>query len=344
MAEAKGTISTAAVTGGGGFLGRWLVEQLVARGTQVRLFGRRRYPWAESLGVECHLGDITERDRLKDCFRGAEVVFHTAALAGIWGPWQAYFATNTIGSHRVIEACLAEGVSRLIYTSSPSVTFAGQDQSGVDEREPYPKRFLCAYSQTKALGEQAVLRANRPGVMLTCSLRPHLIWGPRDGHLLPRLVARSRSGQLRRVGSGTNRVDTVYVENAAEAHIQAAEALVEGGAVAGKAYFLSQGEPENCWGWIDRLLAVAGEPPVRRRIGFRAAWTAGAILEGIYRWTGRQEEPRMTRFLAAQLALSHHFNIEAARRDFGYAPRVSTEEGLTRLQRWWLEEGNRAMG
>ena len=339
MVDARWTIPTAAVTGGGGFLGRWLVEQLVAGGTQVRIYGRRHYEWADRLGVTCHVGDIIERERLQRCFRGVDAVFHTAALAGIWGSWQTYYATNTMGTHRVIEACLAEGVSRLIYTSSPSVTFAGREQCGVDEREPYPSRFLCAYPHTKALGEQAVLQANRPGALLTCALRPHLIWGPRDGHLLPRLVARSRSGQLRRVGDGTNLVDTVYVENAAEAHIQAAECLREGGAVAGKAYFLSQGRPENCWQWIDRLLALAGEPPVRRRVSFRTAWVAGRILETVYRWTGRQDEPRMTRFLAAQLALSHYFSIEAARRDFGYAPRVSTEEGLVRLERWWREEG-----
>ncbi len=330
-------IGRAAVTGGGGFLGRYLVEQLRADGVEVTIFGRRDYPFARALGVRCVVGDLTQGDRLREAFRGADTVFHVAAIAGIAGPWQEYFATNTIGTRRVIEACRAEGIGRLVFTSSPSVTFDGQDQEGIDESVPYPKRFLCPYPHTKALGEQEVLAANQPGGLLTCALRPHLVWGPRDGHLLPRLVQRSRSGALRRVGDGRNRVDTIYVENAADAHRWAAEGLVEGSPVGGKAYFLSQGQPVNCWEWIDRLLALAGEPPVRRSIGYRTAWIAGSILERAYRLAGRTDEPRMTRFLAAQLATSHYYAIDAARHDFGFHPRVSTDEGLARYAAWLAE-------
>jgi nucleoside-diphosphate-sugar epimerase len=201
----------------------------------------------------------------------------------------------------------------------------------VDESAPYPSRWLAHYPHSKALAEADVLSANGDGGLLTCSLRPHLIWGPRDNSLVPRLLARARSGRLRRVGSGKNLVDMVYVENAADAHLQAADALVPGSPVAGRAYFISQGEPVNCWDWIDEILALAGLPPVRKSISLRAAWRLGAVIETLYAVLRLKGDPPMTRFLAAQLATSHYFDITRAREDFGYEPRVSTAEGMGRL-------------
>jgi nucleoside-diphosphate-sugar epimerase len=168
----------------------------------------------------------------------------------------------------------------------------------------------------------------------TCALRPHLIWGPGDPHLIPRLIARRRSGRLRRVGDGNNLVDMVYVDNAAAAHLKAAEALGPGGAASGKAYFLSQGEPVNCWQWIDQLLALAGLEPVRGSISVAAARRIGAACEAVYRTLRIQSEPPMTRFLALQLGKAHYFDISAARQDFGYEVKVSTDEGMRRVGEW----------
>jgi nucleoside-diphosphate-sugar epimerase len=169
----------------------------------------------------------------------------------------------------------------------------------------------------------------------TCALRPHLIWGPRDNHLIPRLVARARTGRLRRVGAGANFVDTIYVENAAAAHLQAADALANPESpVGGKAYFLSQGEPVNCWEWIDEILALAGLPPVERAISLRAGRAIGWTCETVYRALRLKGDPPMTRFLASQLAKAHWFDISVARRDFGYEPAISTGEGMRRLGQW----------
>lgn len=319
------------VTGGGGFLGRYIVELLVARGQRVRSFSRRRYDALDALGVEQHVGDLRDVAAVAAACEGAEVVYHAAAVAGIWGPWSNYYETNTLGTRHVIEACVQRGVRRLIYTSSPSVTFDGRDQCGVDESAPYATRWLCHYPHTKALAEQEVLGANGYDDLLTCALRPHLIWGPRDEHLVPRLIARAKAGRLRRVGDSTNLIDMVYVENAALAHLQAADALTAGSPVAGRAYFISQGEPVNCWAWIDEILLLAGLPPVRKAISAKVAWRVGAALEGIYRLLRLRAEPPMTRFLAAQLSTSHYFDISRARQDFGYEPRISTVEGMHRL-------------
>ena len=237
-----------------------------------------------------------------------DVVFHTAAVADIWGPWEHFYSINVQGTLNILQACQAAGVRKLVFTSSPSVTFDGTDQCGVDETAPYPQRWLCHYPHTKALAEQAVLAANGRQGTLTCALRPHLIWGPRDGHLVPRLIDRARRGRLRQVGDGKNLVDMIYVENAAQAHLQAADALEAHSPVAGRAYFISQGEPVRCWDWIDAVLALSGLPPVRRRISATAARRVGGALETIFRLLRIEREPIMTRFLAAQLATSHYFS------------------------------------
>ncbi len=321
----------ALVTGAGGFLGRYIAEQLRARGDQVRVFSRSRYEALDRLGVETQVGDVRNADAVRRACDGVDVVFHVAAVAGLGEPWRRYYETNTLGTRHIVRACVETNVPRLVYTSSPSVTFDGGEQCGVDESAPYPKRWLAHYPHSKALAEQAVLEANDRHGLLTCSLRPHLIWGPRDRHLIPRLLNRARSGRLRRVGDGANLIDTVYVENAAEAHLLAADALKPGSPVAGRAYFISQGEPVRCWGWIDELLAMAGLGPVTKAISLPTAWRIGWLFECIWFALRLRSDPPMTRFLAAQLATSHYFDISAARRDFGYSARISTDEGMRRL-------------
>jgi len=332
------------VTGGGGFLGRYICEQLLARGDQVRSFGRGAYPELETQGVEVIRGDIRDAKAVSAACQGADCVFHVAARPGVSVQPQPYYQANTQGTQNVINACHQQNVPRLIYTSSPSVVFAGVDQKNVDATAPLALDWLqqhrSYYSHSKALAEQKVLAAN-DDQLRTCSLRPHLIWGPRDQHLIPRLIARAKSGRLRRVGDGSNLVDMIYVENAAEAHLQAADALAEQNSpVAGNAYFLSQGKPVNCWQWIDEILAIADLPPVKKSISFNNAWRLGAILEVVFRGLRLSGEPPMTRFLAAQLATSHWFDLSAARRDFGYDPSISTVEGMQRLGHW-LRQGER---
>jgi nucleoside-diphosphate-sugar epimerase len=325
----------ALVTGAGGFLGRYIVEALIARGEKVRGFARGEYPELQQLGVQMVRGDLADRDAVLAACRGIDCVFHVGGRVGIWGPWSEYHRANVVGTHNVIDACRAQGAGRLVFTSSPSVTFDGTDQCGVDESAPYPKRWLAHYPHSKAFAEQLILAANGDQDLRSCSLRPHLVWGPRDHHLTARLAERARGDRLRRVGNGANLVDMIYVENAAQAHLQAADALDDAASgVAGKAYFLSQGEPVNCWQWIDDILALVNLPPVRRSISVRAARHAGLLCEAAWSSLPLRGEPPMTRFLASQLATSHWFDISAARRDFGYSPRVSTAEGMQRLGAW----------
>ncbi len=292
---------------------------------------RRKDDLISGLGIETVHADVRNLESVEAAFEGIDVVFHAAAISGIWGSWKTFHGVNTIGTRNVVEACLRQNVSKLVYTSSPSVTFDGEHQINVNETAPYPKKWLCHYPHSKALAEQYVLESNEDKGLMTCALRPHLIWGPRDSHLIPRLIARAKSKKLRRVGDGTNEIDCIHVTNAAMAHIQAAEAMGDGSPVCGSAYFISQGEPVNCWNWINDILQLAGQTRVRKSISFPAAYRLGFLLECYHDIFNIQSEPRMTRFLAAQLAKSHYFDISRAKKDFGYYPRVSIDEGMRSL-------------
>lgn len=331
----------ALVTGGGGFLGKAIVSRLLAGGHLVRSLSRGDYPELKSLGAECIRGDVADASIVARAAEACDVIFHVAAKAGVWGRYDDYYQANVVGTENVLAACRRLSVPKLVHTSSPSVVFSGHDEAGIDESAPYPDRYLAHYPYTKAVAERAVLKANGETLpdgnrLATVALRPHLIWGPGDNHLVPRLIERAKQGKLRRVGSGTNLVDTVYIDNAADAHLLAAEKLTPNSPVAGKAYFITNGEPVPLWGLIDRMLACAGLPPVSRSISARAAYTAGAILEGVYKWTGRLDEPPMTRFVARQLSTAHWYDISAAKRDLGYQPRITIDEGLRRLADWLL--------
>jgi nucleoside-diphosphate-sugar epimerase len=310
------------VTGGGGFLGAAIVRQCLEQGDAVRVLGRNRYLEVEALGAEGHVGDIADEAAVRRACQGVDVVYHTAALAGVWGPPQDYVRTNIDGTNAVIAACRAERVGRLVYTSTPSVVASPDRTSheGADESLPYPTRFLADYPRTKVPAEQAVLAANGADLR-TVALRPHLIFGPGDPHLVPRIIRRARAGKLRIVGDGSVKVDITYVENAARAHLQAARALDKPGSpAAGRPYFLSQGQPVVLWTWINDLLRTLGIPPVTKRISLNAAYRAGAALELTWRTLRLSGEPPMTRFVATMIGTSHWFDISAARRDLGYDP------------------------
>ncbi len=329
----------ALVTGGGGFLGRYVAEALAARGDTVRVIGRRRYPEIEAQGIECRQVDLTERAGVVAACEGVDTVFHCGALAGYWGPREVFFATNVEGTRHVLEGCRRHGVAKLVFTSSPSVVFGGEDIEGADESCPYPASYLNPYAETKGLAEQEVLAADGVDGLRTAALRPHLIWGPRDNQIVPRLVARARAGKVARIGDGRNKVSVIYVENAARAHLALADALVPGAPVCGRTYFISQDEPVLLWDFIGRILEGFGLPPIRHSMSLGTASTIGAAMEAAYRVLRISGEPRMTRWLAKELGTSHWFSDAAARRDFGYRAWVDTEEGLRRLFAAGLPEG-----
>lgn len=319
------------VTGGGGFLGMAIVKKLQAQGKNVTSISRSAHPALFDLGVSQIQADISNRKAVFDAVEASDAVFHVAAKPGVWGSYESYYKPNVTGTINIVDACKAFGNKRLVYTSSPSVVFHAGDMEGVDESVPYPDRYHAHYPETKAIAERYVRKAAKEGVPVII-LRPHLIWGPGDNHLVPRILARAK--RLARFGQPGKKVDTIYVDNAADAHLLAMEALAAGNALSGRVYFISQDDPVNIWDMIDRILEAGGQPGIRRRVPFRVVRLAGTLLELAWRHLGLSGEPPMTRFVADELATSHWFDIGAAKRDLGYHPQVSTAEGLKRLSEW----------
>ncbi len=321
------------VTGGGGFIGGALVKRLREKGFQVRSFSRRNYPDLEALGIQHVRGDLVDRERVREALEGCTLAFHVAARAGIWGRYDDFHQTNVIGTSNVVHACRDEGVQRLVYTSSPSVVFAGGDMEGVDESVPYARHFKAAYPETKAAAEKMVLEAASE-TLATVALRPHLVWGPGDRHIIPGLLRRARNGQLRRLGGQEKKVDFTYIDNAVHAHLLAGERLAPGSPINGRAFFVTDDRPVLMWGFINRLLEAADLPPVTKTVHPRVAYAAAWLIEMVYRGFRLGSEPRLTRFLVEEMATAHWFDISAARRDLGYRPLVELETGMERVANW----------
>lgn len=327
------------VTGGTGFLGAAICRALLARGDTVASLARSRSRALDALGVEQVAGDVTDFDAVVAATRGRDAVIHTAAKAGAWGALEDYYATNVRGTDHVVAACGANGVARLVHTSSPSVVFRGRDLEGADESAPYAEHFRAHYPATKKLAEQHALAANSPALAVV-ALRPHLIWGPGDHHLLPRLAARARAGRLRFIGAPGKRIDVTYIDNAAQAHLDALDRLAPGSTIAGRAYFISDGEPVAIEAIINGMLRAVGVAPETRRVPAPVAWAVATVLETAWSVLGRQDtEPPLTRFMVEHLSTSHWFDISAARRDLGYVPRVTINDGLARLAEHHLRGG-----
>jgi nucleoside-diphosphate-sugar epimerase len=334
-----GAAAPALVTGGTGFLGRRIVARLLAEGRSVTVLGRTPAPDLEARGVRFVRASLDEAAPVHAACAGIETVYHVAAKVGVWGRYEDFFRTNVLGTRALLEGCRIHGVKHFIYTSTPSVVYNGGDLRDADESLPLTINCPSPYPLTKALAEREVLAANSAGLR-TIALRPHLIWGVGDPHLVPRLLARARAGRLRIVGHGQNRVDMVHVENAVDAHLLAELALREchalrdtlsGPGPAGRAYFITNGEPVVLWDWINGLLRALGEVPVTRRISLGTTTAIGAVCETLWRVLPLRTEPPMTRFIAAELAKDHWFNITAARRDLDYNPRISMAEGTAEL-------------
>ena len=315
------------VTGAGGFLGRHLAAALLSRGHKVWNFSRQHHPQLQAMGVETIGGNLQNEADVVAAFKGMDAVFHVASRVGIWGAYDEYHQTNVVGTENVIKACRVNGITKLIYTSTPSVVFDGGDICGADETKPYSRHFYNYYSQTKTIAEQMVLKASDEK-LCTAALRPHQIIGPDDPHLVPRLVQAAKSGRLKIVGTGKNLVDVTYIQNAVDAHILAYEKLTPQSRIAGQAYFIGQERPVALWDFINEILARHHLPPITKKVPAGIAFNIGLFFECWYRFFRMNGEPPMTRFVAMQFSRSHYFSHEKAKKDFGYEPKISIEQAL----------------
>jgi nucleoside-diphosphate-sugar epimerase len=318
------------VTGGGGFLGSSICRQLAAQYHEVIAFQRSPAAHLEADGIRSVQGNITDYRSLLTAAEDCEAVVHTAGKAGIWGDPADYRRVNVDGTANVIAVCRAHTIPILVHTSSPSIVHSGGDIGGADESLPIADHFTAPYPESKAEAEKMVTAANS-AELKTTALRPHLIWGPGDPHILPRLAAKASGGSLALPGPDKI-IDTIFVENAALAHVKALDELRGAARCAGKAYFVTNNEPMPQGEIIRLLLAAIGIDVRIRSVPVGVAKTAGSICEFAWRAFGLKSEPPVTRFSVEQLATAHWFDTSAAERDFGYVPTISIEQGLNRLR------------
>ena len=322
------------ITGGGGFLGSYVVDELLKKNYHVFSFSRKSYESLEQRGATCLVGNLNNFEDVSKAVEKVDAVIHTAALAGVWGKWEDFYTTNFLGTKNIVKACLLHNVRNLVYTSSPSVVFNGDSIEGQGEELPYARKHLSHYPVTKAMAEKYVLDANSDNLK-TSALRPHLIWGPNDPHFMPRLLDRANSGKLKQIGDGENLVDVIFVENAALAHVQVLEKLItDPQKTAGKTYFIGQEKPVKLWDFVNRLILAAGGKPVKKRIPFWLGYLIGIMMEKSYSFLRIfSKEPLLTKFLVLQLAKSHYFAHGQAIEDFDYKANVGLEEGFDRLKK-----------
>ncbi len=319
------------VTGGTGFLGRQLVERLLAEKREVTVLSRSTASDLRARGVKFINTSLDNVTAVESACVGMETIFHVAARVGVWGPYDEFHRTNVLGTRALLAGARKHGVKRFVHTSTPSVVYNGRDHRGSDESLPLTNDCPSPYPLTKAIAEREVLASNRDG-LCTVALRPHLIWGVGDPHLVPRVLARAKAGKLRIIGRGQNRVDMVHVSNAVDAHLLAEQALKRAdGRAAGRAYFVTNDEPVALWEWINQLLVALGESPVAKSISLGSASAIGGVCEMLWRLLRKNGEPPMTRFIAKELATDHWFNLDAAKRDLNYTPRVSMVDGTAEL-------------
>ena len=312
------------LTGASGMLGRTTARALLDRGDEVTVLQRR------PAGLPCAevLGDVADPVAVDRAARGQDAVVHLAAKVDVVGSWAQYTRANITGTRVVVEACRRAGVARLVHVSSPSVAHAGAALAGVGAEPADPEHARGRYARSKAVAEQLALSADGPDLAVL-AIRPHLVWGPGDTQLVARILDRARSGRLPLIGTGTALVDTTYVDNAAAALVAAVDATARG-----EPLVVSNGEPRPIGEVLARLCAAAGVPGPSRRVPYRAAWLAGAAVEGVWALTRRTATPPLTRFLAEQLATAHWFDQRRTRQLLDWTPSVSLDEGFARLAAW----------
>lgn len=321
------------ITGATGFLGFQLAKDLIKKGHEVYNFSRSSSKELDELGVLTINGDLTNIQNVTDLLDKTpiEAIFHVASKVGMWGHWDDFYKSNFIGTKNLYDlAQKYEAIKYFIYTSTPSVVFENKSILNGDESLPYAKDSLSLYAKSKILAEDYIL--NKRTRLLTCALRPHLIYGEKDKNIIPRLIEAKKKNKLKIIGNGENLVDVIHVENASHAHILAFEELTKQAKCSGKAYFIAQEKPVKLWEFINKILETKKISPVNQKINFKTAYYIGLAIEIILK-TFRiyNVHPAMTRFVALQLGKSHYFSHERAYQDFGYSPLFNIEESLNKI-------------
>ena len=335
------TATKSVVTGGCGFIGRLLVDALVARGDDVTVVDFAEKPPRPD--VRFLRVDLRDADTTGAFCARQDVVFHNASIVHTrQSRKEDVWAVNFGGTKNVLAGCQKHGVARLVYVSSASAVYEGRDIENGDESLPYSRISQAPYADSKIAAEKEILGANGKEGVLTCAIRPHVVFGPGDERFLPAILARAQSGRLKyAVGLGRKLSDFTYASNLVDALLLADEKLVPGSPVAASAYFITNGEPMGFWEFVERVLARLHLPPIRGRVPYPIAYAVAAAYEAADTLRGGtlNSENGLSRFAIRYMCTHHYFSIDRARRDLGYAPAVSIADGIERTARHLEQSG-----
>jgi 3beta-hydroxy-delta5-steroid dehydrogenase/steroid delta-isomerase len=321
------------VTGSAGFVGSSLVRELLARGCEVHGFDKVAAPF-EHPKLRWFAGDVRNADDLRAACAGVDTVFHTAAMIETLTYAPRSFAelvrsVNVDGTRNVLRVAQASGVRRLVHTSSIITVPAAQRSGGVECANYSAGQDL--YSTTKVASEQLVLAANRESGILTAAVRPGGIYGPgeRKTFIGPLMSSLKQGAPLVMFGDGSTRMDYTYIDNLVDAQIRAAERLVEGSPVCGRAYIVTDGDPINTGEFSSTLVRDMGLEARSIRVPGLVARVLATASERVFQVFGKPKPP--VSVVEVELCIhDSYFSIERAKRDLDYEPLVRTREGLRR--------------
>ena len=311
------------VTGATGFLGKYVVEELVEHGYQVRAFGRNSKIGSslENTSVSFFQGDLTNAEDVSEACKGMDLVVHAGALSTVWGPWEDFFQANVLGTKYVLEACHQTGIQRLVYVSSPSIYAAPKDQLGIKESDAPEENNLNNYIRSKLASEK--LFKDYPDVP-SIILRPRGLFGIGDTSILPRVINLSQKIGIPLIGDGRQLMDMTCVENVALAIRLALEAPEAKGEV----YNITNGEPRAFRDLLEESLTGLDYPIKYRKIPASLLSGIASSLEFLYKSLNLKGEPPLTRYTYYLLRYSQTLDISKAERELGYRPKISISEGI----------------
>lgn len=311
------------VTGATGFLGKYVVEELVEHGYQVRAFGRNSKVGRslENSSVSFFQGDLTKAEDVRAAFKGMDMVVHAGALSTVWGPWEDFYQANVLGTKYVLQACRQAGIQRLVYVSSPSIYAAPKDQLGIKESDAPEENNLNNYIRSKLASEK--LFKDYPDVP-SVILRPRGLFGIGDTSILPRVINLSQKIGIPLIGDGRQLMDMTCVENVALAIRLALEAPEAKGEV----FNITNGEPRAFRDLLEESLIGLGYPIKYRKIPASLLSGIASSLEFLYKTLHFKGEPPLTRYTYYLLRYSQTLDISKAQRELGYRPKISISEGI----------------
>ena len=318
---------SAFVTGGSGFIGSRLIGRLTREGVTVRALARSDASAAkvETAGAEPVGGDLDDEDAMRAGANGCRYAFHAAAKVEDWGDPADFERLNVEGTNRALRATRAAGVERFVHVGTEAALLAGDALVNADESAPLRPDSKSLYPSSKAKAERAVRDASADGFE-TVVVRPRFVWGPGDTTILPSIREAIESGKFAFIGGGRHRTSTTHVDNAVEGMILAA-----GKGRPGAAYFVTDGDPIVFREMVTKLMATQGVEVPDKSIPRPVAAAAAAAAETAWRLLPLKGAPPLTRMTYWVSALECTLDDSAARRDLGYVPVVTREQGLAQL-------------